>query len=112
MAQRIHTFFIDDLDGTEAEGTVHFGLDGAEYEIDLNSAHAKELRDALAGYVESARRTTGTTRRPLRSRRKAPGDGPGHTEVRAWAREQGIEVKDRGRIPAEVVARFRAATGK
>ena len=46
MAQKIQTLFIDDLDGSAAEGTVRFGLDGAEYEIDLNAGHAQELRDA------------------------------------------------------------------
>ena len=51
MAQKVQTLFIDDLDGSEAEGTVRFGLDGAEYEIDLNAEHAQALRDALARYV-------------------------------------------------------------
>ena len=51
MAQKIQTLFIDDLDGSAAEGTVRFGLDGTEYEIDLNARHAQELRDALARYV-------------------------------------------------------------
>ena len=60
MAQKIQTLFIDDLDGSAAEGTVRFGLDGAEYEIDLNAEHAKELRDALARYVGAARRASGT----------------------------------------------------
>jgi len=48
MAQKVQTLFIDDLDGSEADGTVRFGLDGTEYEIDLNARHARELRDALA----------------------------------------------------------------
>src|SRR6185437_1100174 len=52
VAQKIQTVFIDDLDGSEAEGTVRFGLDGAEYEIDLNAEHARALRDALARYVQ------------------------------------------------------------
>jgi hypothetical protein len=56
VAQKIQTLFIDDLDGTKAEGTVRFGLDGAEYEIDLNAEHAKALRDALERYVSAARR--------------------------------------------------------
>ena len=51
MAQKIQTLFIDDLDGSEADGTVRFGLDGTDYEIDLNAKHAQELRDALARYV-------------------------------------------------------------
>ena len=58
MAQKIQTLFIDDLDGSAAEGTVRFGLDGTEYEIDLNAGHAKELRDALARYVDAARRVS------------------------------------------------------
>ena len=111
MAQKIQTLLIDDLDGSEAEGTVRFGLDGAEYEIDLNAGHAQALRDGLARYVQAARRAGGGTRRAARGRRRAPG-GPGSTEVREWAKAQGIEVKDRGRVPAEVVARFKAATGK
>jgi hypothetical protein len=56
VAQKIQTLIIDDLDGSDAEGTVRFALDGAEYEIDLNAGHAKELRDALARYVGAARR--------------------------------------------------------
>ena len=56
MAQKIQTLFTDDLDGSEAEGTVRFGLDGTEYEIDLNAGHAQALRDALARYARAARR--------------------------------------------------------
>ncbi len=59
MAQKIQTFFIDDLDGSEAEGTVLFGLDDTHYEIDLSTGHAKELRSALARYIEAGRRVTG-----------------------------------------------------
>ena len=112
MAQKIQTLFIDDLDGSEAEGTVRFGLDGTEYEIDLNAEHAQALRDALARYVRAARRAGGGARRPARAGRRAPGGGVDSTEVREWAKAQGIEVKDRGRVPAELVARFKAATGK
>ena len=112
MAQKIQTVFVDDLDGTEAEGTVRFGLDGAEYEIDLNAAHAQALREALAPYVSAARRTGGGTRRPARAARRAPANGLNTTEVREWAKSQGIDVKDRGRVPAELVVKFKAATGK
>jgi nucleoid-associated protein Lsr2 len=108
MAQKIQTLFIDDLDGSEAEGTVRFGLDGTEYEIDLNAEHAQALRDALARYVRAARRAGGGARRPARGGRRAVDS----TEVREWAKAQGIEVKERGRIPAELVARFKAATGQ
>lgn len=111
MAQQIQTLFIDDLDGTAAEGTVRFGLDGAEYEIDLNAEHAEALRTALARYIDAARRVSGA-QRPAKSRRKASTSGVDNTEVRDWARGQGIEVKDRGRIPAELVVKFKAAGGK
>ncbi len=112
MAQKIETLFIDDLDGSEAEGTVRFGLDGTEYEIDLNGEHAQALRDALAPYVNAARRAGGgATRRPTRASggRRTSASGLNTTEVREWAKAQGIEVKDRGRVPAELVVKFKAA---
>ena len=109
MAQRVQTLFIDDLDGSEAEGTVRFGLDGTEYEIDLNAEHAQALRNALTRYVRAARRAGGGMR-PARGGRRARADGVDNTEVREWAKAQGIDVKDRGRVPAELVVKFRAAT--
>ena len=112
MAQKIQTLLIDDLDGSEAEGTIRFGLDGTEYEIDLNAEHAQALREALARYVGSARRAGGGARRPARGGRRTPAGGVDSTEVREWAKAQGIEVKDRGRVPADLVVKFKAATGK
>jgi uncharacterized membrane protein len=113
VAQKIQTLFIDDLDGSAAEGTVRFGLDGTEYEIDLNEEHAKELREALARYVGAARRASGAARRPARTgRRGAAAAGLNTTEVREWAKAQGMEVKDRGRVPAELVVKFKAATAR
>jgi nucleoid-associated protein Lsr2 len=111
VAQKIQTLFIDDLDGSTAEGTVRFGLDGAEYEIDLNAKHAKELHDALARYLGVARRAGGTARRPARGRRGSA-NGLNATEVREWAKSQGIEVKDRGRVPAELVVKFKEAASQ
>jgi len=111
VAQKIQTLFIDDLDGSDAEGTVRFGLDGTEYEIDLNAEHAQALRDVLERYVRAARRAGGGPRRRARGGRKAEAGGPGSTEVREWAKAQGIEVKDRGRVPAELVIKFKEATG-
>ena len=112
MAQKIQTLFIDDLDGSEAEGTVRFGLDGMHYEIDLNEVHAKELRDTLARYAGAARKAGGTSQRPARKPGKAAANGLNTTEVRDWARANGFDVKDRGRVPADVTAKFRAATGQ
>jgi hypothetical protein len=109
VAQKVQVLLIDDLDGSAADGTVRFGLDGTEYEIDLTAEHAQALRDALSRYVQAARRAGGGARRPARGGRRAEG-GVDSTEVREWAKAQGIEVKDRGRVPAELVARFKAAT--
>jgi hypothetical protein len=111
VAQKIQTLFIDDIDGSAAEGTVRFALDGTDYEIDLNAQHAAALRKALAKYVDAARRSSAAVRRPARTGRRASASGLNTTEVREWAKAQGIEVKDRGRVPAELVVRFRAATG-
>ena len=112
MAQKVQTLFIDDLDGSAAEGTVRFGLDGTEYEIDLNARHTQELRDALARYVGAARRAGAAARRPGGGARWGPASGLNTTEVREWAKAQGIEVKDRGRVPADLAARFKEATGQ
>jgi Lsr2 len=112
MAQKIQTLLIDDIDGGEAEDTVRFGLDGAEYDIDLSAKNADALRKALARYVDAARRAPGSARRPGRSGRRASASGLNTTEVREWAKTQGIEVKDRGRVPAELIVKFKAATGQ
>ena len=70
MAQKVQTLFVDDIDGSDAEGTVRFGLDGTDYEIDLNAKNAQALRDALARYKGAARRVSGSTRRQPRSGRR------------------------------------------
>ncbi len=110
MAQKVQTLFVDDLDGSAAEGPVRFALDGTEYEIDLNAEHAQALRAALAPYISAGRRAGSATRRPVRTGRKASANGLNSTAVREWAKAQGIEVKDRGRVPAELVVKFKAAT--
>ena len=112
MAQKVQTLFIDDLDGSAAEGTVRFGLDGTEHEIGLNAEHALQLRDTLAAFVRAGRRVSGGSRRPARGGRRGPASGVNATGVREWAKTQGIEVKDRGRVPAELMVKFKAATGQ
>jgi nucleoid-associated protein Lsr2 len=105
MATKIQTLLVDDLDGGEAAGTIRFALDGTQYEIDLSAAHGDELRSALARYLTHARKTGGTTRKAARS-----GSGTLDTaKVREWAKEQGIEVKERGRVPADIVEKYKAA---
>jgi hypothetical protein len=111
MAQKIQTLFIDDIDGGEAEGTVRFGLDGTDYEIDLSAAHSKDLRKVAEKYIAAARKVGGPARRRGQaSARKNSGGGPSPSEVREWAKAQGIEVRDRGRVPSELVVKFQAAS--
>jgi hypothetical protein len=109
VAQKIQTLFIDDIDGGAAEGTIRFGLDGTEYEIDLSSKHSDELHTTLRKYVEHARKVGGTARRVPRGRR--PGGAIDSTKVREWAKAEGYDIKDRGRVPAELVAKYQEAVG-
>ena len=107
MAQRVQVLLEDDLDGSEADETVTFGLDGAEYEVDLSATNAESLRDALAPWVGVARRTGGRRKRASQTRTASRSDGSGDGgasagDVRTWAVENGYEVSSRGRVPAEV----------
>ncbi|WP_210439697.1 histone-like nucleoid-structuring protein Lsr2 [Nocardioides xinjiangensis] len=117
MAQKVNIVLVDDLDGSEATETVTFGLDGTTYEIDLNDANAAALREVLSGYVGHARKVAGGGRRGRRSSGGSSsssggsnGSGSAHTrEVREWAKSQGMEVSERGRISAEVQQAYDAA---
>jgi hypothetical protein len=107
MAQKIHIVLEDDLVGGEATDTVTFGLDGTSYEIDLNDKNAGKLRDALAPYVGHGRKV-GTA--PRRGRKSAAStDGPSAREIREWARSNGHDVPERGRVSADVRAAYEAA---
>lgn len=112
MAQKIQTLLIDDIDGGEAEGTIRFALDGLEYEIDLSAAHSAELRKSLEKYLAHARKVRGTTGRTARGANRRGSSPLDTTAVRSWAREQGIDIKERGRVPASVVAQYKAATSQ
>ncbi len=111
MAQKVNVILVDDIDGSDAAETVPFGLDGTQYEIDLNSGHARELREQLDLYVRKARKAIGPASRTGRGRRTGANDA-GNKEIRDWAREKGLDVSERGRIPADIVAQFEAANGK
>ena len=111
MAQKVNVILVDDIDGSDAVETVSFGLDGARYEIDLNSGHAEELRKQLDLYVKKARKVTGPASLAGRGRRTGANDAR-NKEIRDWAREKDLDVNERGRIPAGIVAQFEAATGK
>lgn len=109
MAQKVQVTLEDDIDGSEATETVSFGLDGTAYEIDLNELHAKQLRAAMAEYAEHARKVTLGKAGRGRPAARRTATGVDNAAVRAWAKAQGEEVKDRGRIPAELIVKFQAA---
>lgn len=110
MASKVQVTMIDDLDGeSEAVETVSFGLDNDQLEIDLNAKNAKALRSVLAKYVEHARKASrGSNVTPIRRSRQRASGVPTQ-EVREWAKANNIEVKERGRIPAEVVKAYQDA---
>jgi hypothetical protein len=111
MAQRVNVILVDDIDDSEATETVGFGLDGVDYEIDLSDEHAAELRSALSLYIGHARRTGGRRRGGKRApaAATASADGASAADIRAWARENGWEVPERGRVSAEVREAYAAA---
>ena len=112
MAQKIHIVLEDDLDGSEASETVTFGLDGTTYEIDLNDANAAKLRDALAPYIGHGRKVAAAPRRGggRKAAASASSSGaPSAKEIRDWARENGYDVPERGRVSAEVRSAYDAA---
>ena len=108
MAQKITVALEDDVDGGPADETVRFAIGGVDYEIDLSRKNAAAFRRQLAPFIEHARRAgRGPRRRPGRtaSSRERSAD------IRAWAKDQGITVSDRGRIPASVAEQYEAAQG-
>jgi hypothetical protein len=109
MATKITVVLDDDLDGGPADETVRFGIDSADYEIDLSKKHATAFRRKLAPFIEHARKASKGQRRPA-GRTAASRDRSG--SIRAWAKAQGITVSERGRIPASVVEQYEAATAR
>jgi hypothetical protein len=107
MAQKVQVLLVDDLDGGEASETVSFSLDGTAYLIDLSSDNAGKLRKEFAQYIDHARRDGAGGRRRGRAR-----TGPGRersAEIRAWAKDRGRKVSERGRIPATIIAEYEAS---
>ena len=111
MAKQTVTTLVDDIDGSKAAETVTFGLDGATYEIDLNEAHAADLREVLAPFISVARKsgTGGRGRSVASSPRQRGASDLDPKAVRAWAEEHGVAVSPRGRIRSDVLEQYRAA---
>ncbi len=101
--------FVDDLDGSDAEGTVAFGLDGRAYEIDLCEANAVKLREQLAPYIELGRKVGRAAAPAARAAQSPVRAGREQTAaIREWARKRGHDVASRGRIPKGIVDAYHA----
>jgi hypothetical protein len=114
MAQKVTVQLVDDLDGTQSKdiSTVTFGLDGASYEIDLTDANAENLRKALWEFTAHARRVGGRLKRGTAAASPGVSATASHEQaqaIREWARRNGYEVSNRGRIPASLIEAFEAA---
>ena len=106
MAQKTFVSLEDDLDGGPAHETVRFGFGGSDYEIDLSKKNANTFRKQIAPYLDHARKSgRGPVRRPMRTAASRQRSG----DIRAWARDNGIAVSDRGRIAASVAEQYEAA---
>jgi hypothetical protein len=108
VAQRTQVIFTDDIDGSEAEGTVTFALNGVQYEIDLSKMNSDKLAKAFAPYVEAGRKVSTRTSAPSPRAASTP-KRHDQSAVRDWARGQGMQVSSRGRIPADIAAKYEAA---
>lgn len=97
----------DDIDGSEASESIQFALDGAEYEIDLNDEHARELREVLQRFAQAGRKASGGRGRP--AGRKSSGSGMDTKAVRLWALDNGFKVNTRGRIQQDILEKYQAA---
>jgi hypothetical protein len=111
MAQRVSIELVDDLDGSPAAETVSFALDGVSYELDLSASNAAAFRDALGHYIGHARKvsSSGPRRGGSSSSRRSSGSSEARA-IREWARANGHQVPERGRVSAEVKAAYEAAT--
>jgi hypothetical protein len=102
MAQRVQVILEDDYDGSEADETVTFALEGVEYEIDLSAENADSLRNSLAPWVAHARRVGGRRRRVAVKAAASSASSSSTSDIRAWAQENGYEVSSRGRVSSEI----------
>jgi hypothetical protein len=104
MATKVLRSLQDDIDGSDAVETVRFALDGVEWEIDLSERNANRLRNSLSVFMAHGRKVGGK-----REQKPASSNDIDARAIRQWAATNGIEINSRGRIPAEVVERYRSA---
>lgn len=113
MAQKVQVTLVDDIDGSSASETVTFALDGVSYEIDLTDEHANALRESFAEWIGHARRAGGRKAPAKRGGQAGAGrtsSGSDAGKIRDWARDNGYEVSERGRISAEIREAYEKAT--
>jgi hypothetical protein len=108
VAQKTVVTFDDDIDGSEAEGTVTFALNGVQYELDLSRKNHDKLLKAFEPFVSGGRKVKTGAAGSSRGTAPAP-KRHDQSAVREWARAEGNKVSDRGRIPVDVLARYEAA---
>jgi hypothetical protein len=109
VARVTQVSLVDDVDGSAADETVSFSLEGRQYQLDLSEKNAVKLREALAPFVASARRAGGRGRRSgggPKMTQKSATDRERTAAIREWARQHGFEVADRGRIPGNVLEAY------
>ncbi len=110
MAQKVSVTFACDYDSKEIPDGEHmtraFSLDGRDYEIDLCEKHSEKFDEVFRRFADRARKVTG---RVGRTKRRTAAHRQHSAEVRAWAKRSGIDVSDRGRIPANVIAKYEAS---
>lgn len=111
MAKKVITLLTDDLDGSEADRTVEFSLDGVSYTIDLSEKNAGKLRKALDAYIAAGTRVSrsGASGRGSRgsfTAAPARSDREQNRAIREWAAKNGYAVSERGRIPANVISAY------
>jgi Lsr2 len=104
MSSKVIVLLEDDVDGTKADETIEFGIDGTTYNIDLSDSNAEKLRGALDGYISKARKVSGK-----RSGGRKVSIGVDLKAVRAWAKSNGVEISDRGRVSQNVLEQYQAA---
>lgn len=109
MASKLQVLLLDDVDGGTAVETVTFALDGSSYEIDLSAENAQQLRERFTTWIPHARKSGRSARSGASARTARPSGGPDLNDVRNWARDNGFQVSDRGRISVQVMEAYQAA---
>ncbi len=116
MTRRVQVHLLDDIDGSQADETLKFGLDGTLYEIDLSSKHANKFRSALAQYIAKSRRIGRGGVVPSGRGRGSGGtvrtDREQNQAIRDWAKSKGFDISDRGRIPANIIEQYHNEAGR